>query len=218
MAIGDISCDRCGKMFHWSEIREHRRHCDRPEREHESLEDFTRGLPRVDDACSHPGCPNFADDGNLCRAHSWEAEHPGEQYDPFEDFRAPGESSRACNPRFPRSAHEERRPSSRNASGMGRGDDRPSKEEYERCKACGQPHHRSDDEQLEAKCENRENHRKREAPARPEWPSGYEATYAEEEDEEIEPDDDAAYEDELPADEQSEEDEEYAEESWEGIW
>jgi len=44
-------------------------------------------MPRVDDDCASPGCPNWASVGDLCWHCSWEAEHPGRQYDPFKDFR-----------------------------------------------------------------------------------------------------------------------------------
>lgn len=105
-------------------------------------------MPRVDAGCAHRGCPNYADEGDLCSPHAWEAEHPGRSYDPFDHF--PAEPKRAVFHRFVKtapSAPEEHR-TGRSASGMGGGQHSPS---------------------------NQDSHKKRDPPPQPEWPGGYPA-------------------------------------------
>src|SRR5262245_17200513 len=99
-------------------------------------------MPRTDKDCAHPGCPNWADEGDLCAPHAWEAEHPGETYDVFRDYpgsphfdteRNPGvppaEPKRAVFPHFPESCLDDIRITPRSSSGMGSGQDQPSGEQ-----------------------------------------------------------------------------------------
>ncbi|MEP7247221.1 MAG: hypothetical protein ABI885_26540, partial [Gammaproteobacteria bacterium] len=95
-------------------------------------------MPRTDAPCAHPNCPNYADEGDLCEPHAWQAEHPGETYDVFRDCpasphfdteRNPGvepRRNRSVHMRFPTS--DGTRTTPRSSAGMGSGQHKPSED------------------------------------------------------------------------------------------
>ncbi len=116
-------CDRCGGKFHWSELIEHRRGCNQPERQESSY-----AMPRVDTDCAHPNCTNWADEGDLCEPHAWQCDHPDEPYDPFVFTVDPEHPHRASFHKFVKDAPEEHK-HARSSSGMGSGQHKPSRDE-----------------------------------------------------------------------------------------